>query len=61
MKDQHYSMKDPEDWTDQDMDMYKRDESRIEPEPSVYPYTDEQVRRIEDELDYEQHMKDTKQ
>ncbi len=61
MKDQHYSMKDPKDWTNEDMEMYKRDEARIEPEPSVYPYTEEQVRRIEDELDYEQHMKDTKQ
>jgi hypothetical protein len=54
MKDQHYSMKDPKHWTKEDWEMYKRDESRVE-------YTEEQVRRIEDELDYEQHMKDTKQ
>ena len=54
MKDQHYSMKDPEEWTNKDMKMYKRDESRIE-------YTEEQIKQIENELDYEQHMKDTKQ
>jgi hypothetical protein len=61
MKDQHYSMKDPEDWTKEDWKMYKRDEARTEPEPSVYPYTEEQIKQIENELDYEQHMKDTKQ
>ncbi len=28
MKDQHYSMKDPEDWTDEDMKMFERDEQQ---------------------------------
>ena len=51
MKDQHYSMKDPSDWTKEDWEMYKRDESRTE-------YTEEQIKQIENELDYEQHMKD---
>ena len=54
-------MKDPEDWTKEDWEMYKRDEARTEPESSVYPYTEEQIKQIENELDYEQHMKDAKQ
>ena len=40
MKDQHYSMKDPSDWTNEDMEMYKRDESRIE-------YTEEQIKNAQ--------------
>ena len=59
MKDQHYSMKDPSDWTDQDMDMYKRDESRIEPD--FDPYTEEQIKQIENELDYEETMRNKEQ
>ena len=54
MKDQHYSMKDPSDWTNEDMDMYKRDESRIE-------YTEEQIKQIENELDYEETMRNKEQ
>ena len=56
MKDQHYSMKDPEDWTDQDMEMYKRDSSRIEPD--FDPYTEEQIKQIEQQQDYEETMMD---
>ena len=54
MKDQHYSMKDPEEWTNKDMKMYKRDESRIE-------YTEEQIKQIENELDYEETMRNKEQ
>ena len=54
MKDQHYSMKDPSDWTNEDMDMYKRDESRIE-------YTEEQIKQIEQQLDYEETMRNKEQ
>lgn len=54
MKDQHYSMKDPSDWTNEDMETYKRDESRIE-------YTEEQIKQIENELDYEETMRNKEQ
>lgn len=54
MKDQHYSMKDPSDWTNEDMEMYKRDSSRIE-------YTEEQIKQIENELDYEETMRNKEQ
>ena len=32
-KYEHYSMKDQEDWNDQDMEMFQRDECRVEPDP----------------------------
>jgi hypothetical protein len=59
MKDQHYSMKDPSDWTNEDMEMYKRDEARIEPD--FDPYTEEQIKQIEQQLDYEETMRNKEQ
>tara|TARA_R100000664_G_C2750352_1_gene137644 strand:+ start:573 stop:938 length:366 start_codon:yes stop_codon:yes gene_type:complete len=32
-KYEHYSMKDQEDWNDEDMKMFQRDECRVEPDP----------------------------
>ena len=54
MKDPHYSMKDPSDWTNEDMEMHKRDEARIE-------YTEEQIKQIEQQLDYEETMRNKEQ
>jgi len=62
MKDQHYSMKDPSKWTKEDWEMYRRDEATIEHvnEACIHTYTLQQITEIEQQLDYEETMKNTK-